>query len=178
MLFRSKKCEQANIGKKVYLNLFRHSGATRAATFMTEAQMKLRHGWTNQSKMPSRYVHLVQSDVEKTILERYGLIPKDKTRTQMFRHCPACKQRNNSDVEFCENCAKPLSLEKALEIDEEAKKEKETLNKKIEEMEKSQEEKTDRIKHLEEQMSVILHTLNLVKTTSPADTKTDTTLRD
>ena len=158
--------------------MFRHSGATRAATFMTEAQMKLRHGWTNQSKMPSRYVHLVQSDVEKTILERYGLIPKDKTRTQMFRHCPACKQRNNSDVEFCENCAKPLSLEKALEIDEEAKKEKETLNKKIEEMEKSQEEKTDRIKHLEEQMSVILHTLNLVKTTSPADTKTDTTLRD
>lgn len=40
------RCEQANLPKRLYLNLFRHSEATESAKFMTEAQMKMRHGWT------------------------------------------------------------------------------------------------------------------------------------
>ena len=111
-----KKCLEANLGKRVYLNLFRHSEATDSATYMTEAQMKLRHGWTNQSKMPSRYVHLVQSDVEKAIFQRYGITQQDNTEI-LFKVCPICKTKNHTDTDYCENCTKPLDLKTALEKD-------------------------------------------------------------
>lgn len=40
--------------------------------------MRKRHGWTNASNMTSRYVHLVDSDVEDKILSHYGLKKKMK----------------------------------------------------------------------------------------------------
>jgi integrase len=58
-----RRCSQANLPKRVYLNLFRHSEATETAKYLTEAQMKKRHGWSQDSKMPGRYVHLVNADV-------------------------------------------------------------------------------------------------------------------
>ena len=130
-----EKCKEANLGKRVYLNLFRHSEATDSATFLTEAQMKLRHGWTNQSKMPSRYVHLVQSDLEKAILQRYGLAEEQKSEI-LFKICHVCKHRNNTDVEYCEQCTKPLDLKKALEVDEKNKTLNEMLSDKIERQER------------------------------------------
>jgi len=113
-----QKCADANLGKRVYLNLFRHSEATETANFMTEAQMKLRHGWTNASKMPARYVHLVNSDVDKVILERYGLKKEDKQELKAPRKCMFCDQINSPDVNRCEKCLKPLDLKTAAELDE------------------------------------------------------------
>ena len=60
----NSRCRQANLGKRVNLNLFRHSEATSTANFMTEAQMRKRHGWAANSQMPARYVHLVNADVD------------------------------------------------------------------------------------------------------------------
>lgn len=46
-----RRREKANLAKPVNLKLFRHSEATQSANFMTEAQMRIRHGWTPTSKM-------------------------------------------------------------------------------------------------------------------------------
>jgi len=45
-----RRCGMAKLSKKVYLNLFRHSEATRTVKFMNEAHMRIRHGWANNSK--------------------------------------------------------------------------------------------------------------------------------
>ena len=49
------RAKKANISKRIYLNLFRHSEATLTANYMTEAQLRKRHGWAESSQMPSRY---------------------------------------------------------------------------------------------------------------------------
>ncbi|MEM4379044.1 MAG: tyrosine-type recombinase/integrase [Candidatus Nitrosotenuis sp.] len=131
-------CHRANLSKRVYLNLFRHSEATTAATFMTEAQMKLRHGWTKESKMPARYTHLLQSDVEAAILDHFGVTRKEKEKPKQNQVCAACRFVNTPDVEFCESCGKALSLEAAIRQD--AKKDETifTMREQIESLRKQQ----------------------------------------
>ena len=73
-----RKGEEANLGKRIFLNLFRHSEATRAATWLTDNEMRIRHGWTSDSKMASRYTHLTQSDLDKKILQHHGIIEEEK----------------------------------------------------------------------------------------------------
>jgi len=51
-----RRCQIAELPKNVNLKLFRHSEATSSANFMTEAQLRKRHGWSNTSKMPARFV--------------------------------------------------------------------------------------------------------------------------
>lgn len=43
---------------------------------MTEAQLRKRHGWSPESKMPARYVHMINADVdsvEEILLFVYSL---------------------------------------------------------------------------------------------------------
>ncbi|MEX2192613.1 MAG: tyrosine-type recombinase/integrase [Nitrosarchaeum sp.] len=44
-----RRAKSAHLSKKVHLNLFRHSEATESAKFMTEAQLRKRHGWSPDS---------------------------------------------------------------------------------------------------------------------------------
>ncbi|MDH3311633.1 MAG: site-specific integrase [Nitrosopumilus sp.] len=74
----NRRCRKANISKHVNLNLFRHSEATVTANFMTEAQMRKRHGWASNSQMPARYVHLVNADVDSAIFEHLRIELKHK----------------------------------------------------------------------------------------------------
>lgn len=115
----SRRCQMANLLKHVNLKLFRHSEATNTAKFMTEAEMKKRHGWTKSSNMPSRYVHLVDSDVEEKILNHYGILKKeDEINTQLPKICYICQMPNSSDSKICTKCGKPLDLKTANELDE------------------------------------------------------------
>lgn len=74
-----KRCEIAGIEKRIWLNLFRHTEATETAKYMTEAQMRKRHGWSLNSRMPGRYVHLINQDVEEAILSHHGIL-KDENK--------------------------------------------------------------------------------------------------
>src|SRR5579864_1681401 len=56
-----RACERAKLTKRINLKLFRHSEATNSAMYFNEAQMRMRHGWTPNSKMPANYVHLVNA---------------------------------------------------------------------------------------------------------------------
>ena len=40
--------------------------------------MRLRHGWTRNSTMPARYVHLNNADVDETLLKMHGLKAKEE----------------------------------------------------------------------------------------------------
>jgi len=143
ILYRA--CRKAGINKHVNLKLFRHSEATRTATFMTEATLRKRHGWSPTSKMPAKYAHINQTDVEDAILGQYG-IKKQKDRVKRIPIiCPGCKNLNSFDAEICDNCSKPLSLEKALELEESEKKEKDKISADLEQVKKSQEEMKNRL---------------------------------
>jgi len=114
-----RRCEMANLSKRVHLNLFRHSEATEAAKFMTEMQMKQRHGWSPASKMAARYVHLVNADVDEAILSHYGIKTEENDkRLAAPKKCHVCDMLNSPSGECCSKCGRPLDLATALKIDE------------------------------------------------------------
>jgi integrase len=113
-------CTRAHLTKRVYLNLFRHSEATNSAKFLTEAQLKKRHGWSSISRMPARYVHLVDADVDEAVLNHHGIIPKKVQNFDLPKICHICHMANSPESELCNKCGKPLDLKKAIEIEEKA----------------------------------------------------------
>ncbi len=127
----ARRCRIAHLSKRVNLNLFRHSEATVTANFMTEAQMRKRHGWTADSKMPGRYVHLVNADVDAAIFEHLGIETKEKEKQNVPKICQICQTPNGIDSTICSKCGKPLDLETALAKEEKEKEEKELLLKKL-----------------------------------------------
>lgn len=112
------RCGQARINKRIYLNLFRHSEATSTATYLTEAQMRKRHGWNPASKMPSRYVHLVNADVDEAILQHHGIKKEKKAPGRMPRGCHVCRAVNAAESATCLQCGMPLDLEAATKMAE------------------------------------------------------------
>ena len=115
MLYKVNKI--AKTGKRVTaLNHFRHSEATDSANFMTEAQMRKRHGWSPSSKMPARYVHMIDSDVENAILERHGMKKKQNKVLNTPKKCQFCDMFNSHNAEICVKCSKPLDSLQAEKI--------------------------------------------------------------
>ena len=63
-----RTARKAGIGKRVFPHLLRHSRATHLASVLTESQLREYFGWTKQSDIPARYVHLSGRDVDRTLL--------------------------------------------------------------------------------------------------------------
>ena len=110
-----KACKIAKIKKNVNLKLFRHSAATNLAVSLTETLMRKRFGWSATSKMPSKYAHIVQSDVEERYLEICG-IEKQSSIKRTPKSCPRCDHSISIDDEMCDKCMMPLSIQKAEEM--------------------------------------------------------------
>lgn len=112
---------KAKIKKHVNLKLFRHSEATRLSKHLPEYTMRLRHGWTKSSTMPSRYVHLVNADVDEKLFEMYGInSKKEEEKPNLPKKCPICDVHNSPESEICYKCGRPLDLKKAIELEEKA----------------------------------------------------------
>jgi hypothetical protein len=130
MLYR--RLRKARIKKRVNLKLFRHAAATRLSKHLSESTMRLRHGWTKGSTMPSRYVHLNNSDVEDAILKMYGIKKEQETeKISLPKKCPICGVHNSPTTNMCYKCGKPLDLKTALEIEEHDKQKQESLDAEI-----------------------------------------------
>ncbi|MEW6042940.1 MAG: tyrosine-type recombinase/integrase [Thermoproteota archaeon] len=112
-----RRCKIAKLSKRIHLNLFRHSEATATAKFMTEAQMKKRHGWTADSKMPARYVHLVNADVDEAIFKHYGINKNHDENQKLPQRCVFCYCTNSPESNKCSRCGKPLDLKTAVQTD-------------------------------------------------------------
>lgn len=119
-MFR-RRAKMAHLNKRVNLNMFRHSEATNSAKFMTESQLRKRHGWTADSKMPGKYVHLVNADVDAAIFAHLGIKTKEKEEQNIPKICHICEIPNAPDSTICSKCGKPLTLEIVLEIEKNAK---------------------------------------------------------
>ncbi len=140
-----RRCKIANLSKRVYLNLFRHSEATSTANFMTEAQMRKRHGWSSDSKMPARYVHLVNSDVEDAIFKHYGIKKEEESELHMPVKCHFCAMHNPPDSLSCTNCGKPLDVKSAEMLEEKQESEKNMLLEKIGDLEQKYDTTSQRL---------------------------------
>jgi len=117
-----KAVEKAGIQKRIFLNLFRHSEATDTANYMTEAQLRKRHGWSKTSTMPAKYVHLINQDVEDAILKHYGIKKDSKDiEIELPIKCTICEMQNPPQTKKCTKCGKPLDVQTALEMEEESK---------------------------------------------------------
>ena len=118
------KEKHPEFNKRLFLNIFRHTEATKTAKFMAHGITKKRHGWSANSKMPDRYSHLVSDDVDEVIFKHYG-IESEEDEQKTPRKCHVCKMINSVDSKMCSQCGRPLSLDEIVRIDEEDKREKE-----------------------------------------------------
>ncbi|MEM0302140.1 MAG: tyrosine-type recombinase/integrase [Archaeoglobaceae archaeon] len=62
-----KAAKKAEINKRVYPHILRHSMATVLANHLTEQQLSHYFGWVQGSSMPAVYVHLSGRDIEDAI---------------------------------------------------------------------------------------------------------------
>jgi len=108
-----RRAKTAKIKKRINLHLFRHSAATDAANYLTDAQMRERHGWSAYSKIPGRYVHLTHKDVDNAMLQHYGLVKEEKKKIPI--KCHICESLNLPENDICFKCGKMLSL-RALDV--------------------------------------------------------------
>ena len=134
----ARRMKKAHITKRINLNLFRHSQATETAQYLTEAQMRKRYGWTSYSKMPGRYVHMINQDVDDAIFLHYGIKTKKDEDHKLPIICNICEMANSFDSKICSKCGKPLDLKTAIEREEAEKEEKQKTKAKLEELEKNQ----------------------------------------
>ncbi len=114
--------QKAGIQKAVNPHAFRHARATYYADKLTEQQLKMLMGWTADSRMASTYVHLSGRDLDDSVLEINGEKPKEpdmpKLKTQI---CPRCRETNGADVHYCGKCGSPLTIETALQHEQDMK---------------------------------------------------------
>lgn len=126
--------QKAGLEKRINLNRFRHSAATNCAKFMNEAQMRKRHGWTIYSKMPSRYVHLVDSDVDDALFSHLGLKKQKEKPKDIPQTCTICNFPNSAKDDQCSKCGRALNLKTALDIEEKEKKSHDVIEEQMKEM--------------------------------------------
>lgn len=117
----SKIADRAGLPKGISAHSFRHSRATHLASDLTEAQMKVCFGWTGDSTMPGRYVHLSGRDVDSTLLRLSGIevtASEKAANPIMPRACPRCTHANSPAAKFCEQCSSPLDVKTAIAVEE------------------------------------------------------------
>ncbi len=116
-----KLAERAGLPEGISPHSFRHARATHLASDLTEAQMKVLFGWTGDSDMPSRYVHLSGKDVDGALLRINGIVTdaQDKiTSATAPKACPRCHTSNSPAAKFCMQCSSPLDTKTVLEIEQ------------------------------------------------------------
>lgn len=100
---------------EIYPHLLRHSRATHLATELTEAAMKEYFGWTQNSDMPQVYIHLSGRDIDKEIMQHYGIEEEDKVEK---KECPRCSKTYKGRDSFCPRCGSPFSMKAASKAEE------------------------------------------------------------
>jgi len=137
-IYDKVKQKHPQFDKRLFLNLFRHTEATKTAKWMSHAITKKRHGWSPGSKMPDRYQHLINADVDEVIFNHYGMEIDDEEKPKLPIKCPICQMINPANSSMCSQCGRPLDLKIAIELEEEEKTEKEKTQTRLEQLEINQ----------------------------------------
>ena len=126
--------QTAGIQKRLTLNLFRHTRATALANVLPESLLRKRQGWTASSKMPERYVHLVDEDLDEAYLRLHGVIKEKGMQVDMPVNCELCGYPNIPNSSICSECNRPLDIKTAIELEEKEKEKKQKLEKELAEV--------------------------------------------
>lgn len=112
---------RADIKKKVYAHLFRHTAATRLAGKIPEAPLEAQMGWVPGSQMTRVYVHMSGRDIDKIVLKASGIKVEDEESEEekpAVKPCPRCGVPNATTMQFCRRCGLPMDIEAALQIEQ------------------------------------------------------------
>lgn len=115
--------ERAGLRRRVHPYMFRHTRLTELAdNDLGEFKMKELAGWTPNSNMASRYIHLSGRGSLAPILRIEGVEvpPEERPRESPIRvrTCPRCGSRNEGDARYCSMCS--LALDQATAIRDQA----------------------------------------------------------
>jgi hypothetical protein len=74
--------------------------------------------------MNLKYVHYFGNESSESILQEYGILPKDNEEKDILRpkYCTNCNTPNRTDQKFCVKCRMILSIEAFQETLEEQRK--------------------------------------------------------
>ena len=110
----------AGLKKRVHFHLFRHTRATTLSSKLTESVLGNMMGWRPGSRMSATYVHLNRGDVDRQVLQAYGLQPKEQGAIGEPRPkaCPRCSSLNVSGAEYCRQCWLPLTDKGLMQMQE------------------------------------------------------------
>jgi hypothetical protein len=126
----------------------RHTSLTQKSRILKESTLRLFAGWTSNSDMPRRYIHLFGNAACEDILQAYGLVEKD---SQTFnglqcKQCPNCSEPNKPDSKFCAKCRMVLTYD--------------AYNETIEETQKKESEVKELKEKYEQDMNAIRYEMN------------------
>ncbi|MDO8873314.1 MAG: hypothetical protein Q7V05_11395 [Methanoregula sp.] len=102
---------RVGITKHMTPHIFRHTRATILIRQGYGEAIEKKLLWGNlNSKMFSTYLHRVDSDVERVITDKAGIITKEeRSKTLEARQCPRCFTVNGPTREFCDTCGCELT---------------------------------------------------------------------
>lgn len=115
-----KTAIKSKIKKNIHPHIFRHSRATHlSAEGFSEPELRTFHGWSKTSRMPFRYTHTSEDDVDRKIRGKNGMSDKEDIKEGEALKpviCPSCKEMNEAQNLYCSKCFKILK-DSALKFD-------------------------------------------------------------
>ena len=123
-------CQKTGI-RHVHPHMLRHTRLTEWALLgLSEYELKTAAGWTPNSNMAARYIHLTGRSHMRALLEVEG-VPVEEVEAEKptllveIETCPSCGGAVGGDMAYCPNCSYPiderLGIKIALESSEEIK---------------------------------------------------------
>lgn len=92
------------------------------STILKEHVLRQHAGWSTGSQMPQKYLHYYGNESSESLLEAYGIMPKNQQIDQLKpKQCPNCMEPNKPDSKFCAKCRMVLTYDAYSETIEEKK---------------------------------------------------------
>jgi hypothetical protein len=118
---------------------------TEKSGILKEHHLRQFAGWSPSSNMHLKYLHYFGNESNDSILQAYGIIPKDLEAADVLRpkQCPNCNEPNKPDRKFCAKCRMVLTYDaynETLEKQQEKESEVQKLQQKYEQDIKSMRE--------------------------------------
>lgn len=113
-----KDCaERAEIKKRFWPYLTRHSVLTPAAKVLPYSLLCAVAGWKQGSRMPAVYIKLSGEDIDQAHLMLNGMQKSDIVEKPEPKKCLKCSFLNSLDSKFCNRCGLPLDSTTLVQMD-------------------------------------------------------------
>jgi hypothetical protein len=141
----------------------RHSSLTDKSKILKEHLLRQHAGWSIGSDMPQKYLHYFGNESSESLLEAYGIMPKDQNIDQLKpKQCPNCMEPNKPESRFCGKCRMVLTYDAYSETVEE-KQQKESEVKELKE--KYEQEMKSMREEMESKFQQVLAKIDTAKLT-------------